>query len=85
MGRDGQGRVSRRVEEIDRPGKGELDAYLKPFIRKPAAQGGIAANVAAAPGLDGNTDNAVLGDTRDPALKARYETQELKRKKAKES
>jgi cell filamentation protein len=77
--------LSALTKEIDRPGKGELDAYLKPFIRKAASQGGIAANVAAAPGLDGNADNAVLGDTRDPALKARYETQELMRKQAKES
>lgn len=45
----------------------------------------IAANVAAAPGLDGNTDNAILGDTRDPELRARYEAQEMKRKQARES
>jgi cell filamentation protein len=76
--------LSALTREIDRPGKGELDAYLKPFIRK-AAKDGIAANVAAAPGLDGNMDNAVLGDTRDPELRARYEAQEMKRKQAKES
>jgi len=76
--------LSALTREIDRPGKGELDAYLKPFIRK-AAKDGIAASVAAAPGLDGNTDNAVLGDTRDPELRARYEAQEMKRRRAEES
>jgi cell filamentation protein len=73
------------TREIDSPGKGALDAYLKPFIRKPAAKAAIAANVAGAPGLDGNTDNVVLGDIRDPELRTRYETQEMKRKQAKES
>jgi cell filamentation protein len=74
--------LSALTREIDRPGKGELDAYLKPFIRKAAAKGAI---VAGAPGLDGNTDNAMLGDIRDPELRTRYEAQEVKRKQAKES
>jgi hypothetical protein len=30
-------------------------------------------------------DEAVLGDTRDPELKMRYEAQQMKRKQAKES
>ncbi len=77
--------LSALTREIDSPGKGELDAYLKPSIRKAAAKAAIAANVAAARGLDGNTDNAVLGDIRDPELRARYEAQEMKRKQAKES
>jgi len=35
--------------------------------------------VKAASGLDGNNADAVAGSTDDPALKARYEAQELKR------
>lgn len=77
--------LSALTREIDRPGRGALDAYLKPFIRKAAAKAAIAANVAGAPGLDGNTDNVVLGDIRDPELRTRYETQEMKRKQVKES
>jgi cell filamentation protein len=77
--------LSALTREIDRPGKGELYAYLKPFIRRAAAKDAIAVNVAAAPGLDGNADNAVLGNIRDPALRTRYEAQEMKRKQAKES
>jgi cell filamentation protein len=77
--------LSALTREIDRPGKGKLDAYLKPFIRKAAAKAAIAANVAGAPGLDGNTDNVVLGDIRDPELRTRYDAQEMKRKQTKES
>jgi cell filamentation protein len=77
--------LSALTREIDRPGKGELDAYLKPFIRKADAKAAIAANVAGAPGLDGNTDNVVLGDIRDPELRTRYDAQEMKRKQTKES
>jgi cell filamentation protein len=72
------------TKELDLPGKGLLDAYLRPFIKSAVSQSGLAAIVAAAPGLDGNTDNTVLGETSDPELKARYEAQELKRKQSRE-
>jgi cell filamentation protein len=77
--------LSALTREIDRPGKGELDAYLKPFIRKADAKAAIAANVAGAPGLEGNADNVVLGDIRDPELRTRYDAQEMKRKQTEES
>lgn len=70
------------TQELDEPGKGKLDAYLQPFIRKGSAMGAIADAIKAAPGLDGSNADAVAGDTRDPTLKARYEAQELKRQKA---
>ena len=42
----------------------------------------LAAKIAQAPGLGGNSrQNEVLGKTNDPALQARYEQQELKRKR----
>ena len=36
LGRHGQGPISCRpdIQELEEPGKGKLDAYLKPFIRK---------------------------------------------------
>jgi len=41
----------------------------------------LAEKIVQAPGLDGNDPrNEVLGKTDDPALKARYEQQALKRK-----
>jgi cell filamentation protein, protein adenylyltransferase len=70
------------TKELDEPGKGHLDSYLKPFIRDAVSLESLGSQIAAAPGLDGNgAQNKVLGDTKDPALKARYEQQELKRKK----
>jgi cell filamentation protein len=64
--------------ELEDPGKGKLDQYLKPFIRD-GSTGSMAATIKAASGLDGNSADAVAGSTDDPALKARYEAQELKR------
>jgi hypothetical protein len=54
---------------------------LKPFVRDAIADDRLAAKIAQAPGLDGNAEqNEVLGRTNEPALQARYEQQELKRK-----
>lgn len=70
------------TRELDEPGKGYLDTYLKPFIRPSIPHGLLAEQIAQAPGLDGNDErNKVLGKIDEPALKARYEQQELKRKR----
>ena len=70
------------TKELDSPGKGHLDTYLKRFVREAVTDDRLAAKIAQAPGLDGNSrQNAVLGKTNDPALQARYEQQELKRKR----
>ena len=69
------------TKELDDPGKGHLDAYLKPFIRKAVTDDRLAAEIAQAPGLDGTDEqNEIAGKTSDTAVKARYEQQELKRK-----
>jgi cell filamentation protein len=39
--------------ELEAPGKGHLDHYLKPFIQSGVSDSGLVANVSAAPGLDG--------------------------------
>jgi cell filamentation protein len=70
------------TKELDDPDKRYLDIYLKPFIRKAVPADRLAANIAQAPGLDGTDEhNEILGNTNDPAVKARYEQQELKRKR----
>ncbi len=70
------------TKELDVPGKGHLDGYLKPFFREAAPAELLASKITAAPGLDGNDGrNEVLGSTEDPAIKARYEHQEFKRKR----
>jgi cell filamentation protein len=68
------------TKELEEPHKGHLDAYLKPFIMSVVRRDELAANVAAAPGLDGDGEDTVLGTTDDPELKARYEAQALNRK-----
>jgi cell filamentation protein len=74
--------LSALTKELDDPGKGHLDNYLRPFIREAVAEDRLAQEIALAPGLDGNDErNKVLGKTSDPALKACYEQQELKRKR----
>lgn len=72
------------TKEIDSPGKGHLDAYLKPFVRDAVGSDHLASHVAKAKGLDGDPNeplgpNEVLGRFSDPELKARYEQQELRR------
>jgi cell filamentation protein len=78
---DKAGYLSALTRELDNPDKGHLDAYLKPFIREAVPADRLADEIARAPGLDGNDEqNDVLGKTSDPALKTRYEQQELKRR-----
>jgi cell filamentation protein len=74
--------LSALTKELDSPGKSHLDTYLKPFIREAVSDDRLAEKIAQAPGLDGNAEqNEVLGKTTEPALQARYEQQELKRKR----
>jgi cell filamentation protein len=68
------------TKELEDPHKGHLDGYLKPFIKSAISPDAFAAKIPAAPGLDGEGEDTVLGRTDDPELKARYEAQELKRK-----
>jgi cell filamentation protein len=75
------------TEELDSPGEGLLDAYLKPFVRQAIAYDHLAAEVGRAPGLDGNAEsglNKVLGKTSDPAVEARYKQQKLRRKQTRD-
>jgi cell filamentation protein len=72
------------TKEIESPPKGHLDAYLKPFMRDPIAHEQLATAIVQAPGLDGSVQDAaliqVLGNTDDPAVRARYEAMLTKRK-----
>jgi cell filamentation protein len=63
------------TEEIEQPGKGKLDAYLKPFIRKGSEMKDLAGAIKGAPGLDGSEADAVAGTTHDPTVRAQYEAQ----------
>ncbi len=66
------------TNELDDPGKGILDAYLKPYVR-PVVDN-LAYQLAAAKGLDGGAAevDTVYGHNDDPAVQAQYEQQQLK-------
>jgi cell filamentation protein len=70
--------------ELDRPGNGILDAYLKPFVRDPVAYEKLAGSIARAPGIDGSdvAANEVLGEASQPSVKAQYEAVIAKRKRS---
>ena len=67
------------TKELDSPGKGHLDAYLKPFVGPAVGRDSLASHVSGAPGLDGNEQNEVAGKFSDPVLQERYRHQEEKR------
>ena len=85
-GQDQQRKLSDALtRELDTPGKGHLDNYLKPLMRAPIAYEQLAAEVARVPGFDGIADpqtqlNEVAGGTDEPAVKAQYEEVLRKRK-----
>lgn len=73
--------LSALTKEIDEPGNGHLDAYLKPFIREAVADDLLAEKIVSVPGIDGSDEqNEIVGKTSDPALRVCYEQQEMKRK-----
>lgn len=76
------------TQEIDDPGAGRLDAYLKPFLREAMAESSLVDHLVKTRGLEGRwaaDDNLVLGQVSEPALQARYEQQKLQRRKRRDS
>ena len=69
------------TKELDAPGKGILDRYLKPFMGEAIAYDKLAEEIVLAPGLDGKeyNENIVLGKTSEPEVRARYQQQKIKR------
>lgn len=72
------------THELDSPGQGHLDAYLKSYLRPAVGHQNLAAHIAQTQGLDGNPNqplgvNAVLGRFSEPALQARYQHQQQRR------
>ncbi len=69
------------TRELDTPGKGILDSYLKPFVGPSVGHDRLAGHITRTPGLDGSATapNEVLGRFSDPALQARYKAQAQRR------
>ena len=75
------------TQEIENPGKGMLDQYLKPFIKAAVAQDQLVEQVRELPGLSGaggeeSDADVVLGKVSEPALQERYEAQRMRREKS---
>jgi cell filamentation protein len=74
-------------QEIDNPGKGILDRYLKPFVKTPIAEDQLAGHVKKVPGLSGAAGeqaegDIVLGKVSEPAVQQRYKAQRMQREKS---
>jgi cell filamentation protein len=70
------------MQELDDPGNSHLDRYLSRFMRDAVANDQLANEIVRASYPEGNDDeDAVLGKITDPAVQARYEQQDLKRRR----
>lgn len=75
------------AQEIENPGKGMLDKYLKPFIKPAIGDDQLTEQVKELAGLSGPagehpTSDVVLGKVSEPAVRERYETQRIQRQKS---
>ena len=74
--------INALTSELERPGKGILDGYLRPFATQPVDYERLAAQVVRTRGLDGGIDtDEILGNSADPAVKAQYEAMLQKRQR----
>lgn len=70
------------TREIESPGAGHLDAYLRPYLREAVGAERLVGHVVSTRGLSEPTeDNRILGKVSDPELQARYEAQRQNRQK----
>ena len=68
------------TSELERPGKGILDGYLKPFVTTPIDYERLAAQVVRAQGLDGGIEtDEIIGNSAAPEVKAQYDAMLQKR------
>jgi cell filamentation protein len=69
------------TKEIERPGIGYLDDYLRRFQSSAVGIDRLVEHIVATRGLDGSIveENRVLGRVTDPELQARYKEQRMQR------
>lgn len=70
------------TQELDQPGQGHLDAYLKAFLGNAFDSGLLSSHLGGLQGLGGSTSsgrNEILGKLDDPAVQARYQVEEKQR------
>ncbi|MEN6484226.1 MAG: Fic family protein [Syntrophobacteraceae bacterium] len=73
------------TKELEKPGAGLLDAYLKPFIRKAVEADVLVDHIVGTRGLDGSEEtaeeNKIFGKVSDPEVQATYQKQKVQRRK----
>ncbi len=70
------------TREMESPGAGHLDAYLKPCLGEAVGAERLVGHVVSTRGLSEPTeDSKILGKVSDPEVQARYEKQKLQRQK----
>ena len=71
------------TEELAQPGKGQLDAYLTPYVGSARQDTHLSSHLSALQGLEGSaassSRNEVLGSLDDTDVQARYQVQEQQR------
>jgi len=75
------------TREIDNPGKGILDNYLRPFVKTATAEDQLGRHVKDLPGLSGAArdqaeSDVVLGKVTEAAVQERYQAQRMQREKS---
>ena len=78
------------TQEIQHPGQGRLDDYLRPFIGAPVGRDALSHRLRQVHGPDdvramSHDESEVSGNFSDPALQARYQHQEDERRRSYES
>ena len=81
---DKVGYLSALTRELNQPGHGILDLYLKPFLRPAVGTGRLAEHISKIQGIDGGAGlvadtHKILGELTDPNVQARYKEQEQQR------
>ncbi len=73
------------TKEIEKPGRGLLDTYLKSFIRKAVETDLLVVHIVGTRGLDGlertAEENKIFGNVSDPEVQDNYQKQKLQRRK----
>jgi cell filamentation protein, protein adenylyltransferase len=75
------------AQEIDNPGSGILDKYLRPFIKTAITEDQLAGNVKELRALSGAKGeraeaDVVVGKVSEPAVQERYKAQRIQREKS---
>ncbi len=87
---DKNGYLSALTEEINSPGKGHLDEYLRPVIRPAGSEIELIAHIKDVPGLRGGVGvqaqgDEIIGKVSEPSVRELYQAQRMRRQQSETS